>query len=755
MSQSSDERMTELRKLFFESAQELLQALNDEALKLEKKPGDGEIVRTIRRTVHTLKGDAAACGYEELSELAHEMEDALALETASAHASLAEVAFSAADIFGAILSAYRGGVKVPSAEPLRKMIRKLAQEPPAKEPSGMNSNKGRRNAVTKTKQSKRSGSGMAGSTIGEESKVQPGPRRSVAWNEYEQLAIRNAWNLGRNVYHVLVEIDLHCGMPIAGRQLVQGALSSLGEILAIRPEPGRSEAARVLQFALATDKTADQIAAKCKIPTVVSKVEIDVLRSSVAPKDKTSPNPEPKAEVTSEPAAGYASAGDLSAPEQQENDQEVQPQVAASSENTLRVDAERIDNVLNLVGELIIGKSMLQQTVHEFARRFPKEPLRGKFADAMAFQARVLNDLQRSVMKIRMVPVEQLFRRFPRIVRDVARHCGKQVELVISGQETDLDKSILDAIAEPITHLVRNAVSHGIESAPERQRIGKTAQGTICLKAYHQGNQVVVEVSDDGRGIDAERVKAKAIEQGMIGAAEAAQLSEAEILDLIFRPGLSTAEEITEVSGRGVGMDVVHSVLQRLKGTVDVESRPGQGTAFQLKLPLTLAIIKALLFRVEHRLYAIPLNSVSEIARTVESQVHQVDHCEVLQLRNQVLPMLRLGRSTTENAESGSRKLFVLVITGGEKKFGLIVDQLEGEDELVIKALDDHAISTDLFSGASIMGDGRVVLILNLSAVLEHFYRSRPGGTGIAASGMLLSHADRSRPVQPETRVQA
>jgi len=264
-----------------------------------------------------------------------------------------------------------------------------------------------------------------------------------------------------------------------------------------------------------------------------------------------------------------------------------------------------------------------------------------------------------------------------------------------------------------------------------------------------------VVVSDDGRGIDAERVKAKAIEQGMIGAAEAAQLSEAEILDLIFRPGLSTAEEITEVSGRGVGMDVVHSVLQRLKGTVDVESRPGQGTAFQLKLPLTLAIIKALLFRVEHRLYAIPLNSVSEIARTVESQVHQVDHCEVLQLRNQVLPMLRLGRSPTENAESGSRKLFVLVITGGEKKFGLIVDQLEGEDELVIKALDDHAISTDLFSGASIMGDGRVVLILNLSAVLEHFYRSRPGGTGIAASGMLLSHADRSRPVQPETRVQA
>src|SRR5690348_907452 len=251
-------------------------------------------------------------------------------------------------------------------------------------------------------------------------------------------------------------------------------------------------------------------------------------------------------------------------------------QKSAMAQTLLRVDAERIDNVLNLVGELIIGKSMMQQAMQDFSRRFSKDPLRARFSDAMAFQARVLNDLQRSVMKIRMVPVEQLFRRFPRTVRDVARQCNKEVELVLSGQDTDLDKSILDAIAEPLTHMVRNAVGHGIESAEERLRAGKPAKGTIKLDAYHHGNQVIVAVSDDGRGIDVARVRNKAVELGLISAGDAARLSEAETLEYIFKPGFSTAEEITEISGRGVGMDVVQSVLHRLKGTVAVETRLGQ-----------------------------------------------------------------------------------------------------------------------------------------------------------------------------------
>ena len=384
------------------------------------------------------------------------------------------------------------------------------------------------------------------------------------------------------------------------------------------------------------------------------------------------------------------------------------------------MDAARIDIVLNLVGELIIAKSMLQQAVGELTHAHPKDALRGRFSDAMSFQARVLNDLQRSVMKIRMVPVDHLFRRFPRMVRDVARQCGRNVELVISGQDTDLDKGILDSLAEPLTHLVRNAVSHGIETPEERIKLGKPAQGTIRLNAYHQGNQVFVEISDDGRGIATDKIRQRAIQLGFVSAEEAARLTDAETLDLIFRPGFSTAERVTEVSGRGVGMDVVQSVLKRLKATIGVETRPGQGTTFRLKLPLTLAIIKALLFWVEQRLYAIPLSAVVEIARANEAAVHQVDNYEVLQLRNQVLPLVRLGRPAPPDGDRKLQKIFVLVITVSERKFGLIVNGLEGEEELVIKALDDHTFDTDMVSGASILGDGRVVLILNLPAVVEH-----------------------------------
>jgi two-component system chemotaxis sensor kinase CheA len=344
-----------------------------------------------------------------------------------------------------------------------------------------------------------------------------------------------------------------------------------------------------------------------------------------------------------------------------------------------------------------------------------------------------------------MVPVEQLFRRFPRMVRDVARQCGHDVDLELSGLETDLDKGILDAIAEPLTHLVRNAVSHGIEPAEQRRSQGKPPRGKIRLHAYHQGNQVVVEISDDGRGVDAQKIRQKAIELGMVTAEEAARLSEAETLDFMFRAGFSTAEEVTEVSGRGVGMDIVQSVLQRMKATIHVETHVGQGTTFRLKLPLTLAIIKALMFWVEQRLYAIPLNAVSQIARTRESEVHQVDNYEVLQLRNQVLPLLRLGRPSATEVDRKSTKLFVLVITVGEKKYGLIVDALEGEEELVIKALDDQTFATDLVNGASILGDGKVVLILNLPAVVEHVARTRPQDVGPTKSGVLLNHADRAR----------
>jgi two-component system chemotaxis sensor kinase CheA len=702
VSQFHDERGGELRQLFFETAHEILQSLNDEALQLEKHPGDEEVIRSIRRHVHTLKGDAAAVGFRELSELAHEFEDALALDAVREHFSLADIAFAAADLFVAMLKSYSNNSPLPSGEAFKKLIQDLTQAPKA----------------SKTRKKK-------------------APAKAVVscWTEYEKLSMQEASARGKFVYHIRAVVDPACAMPIAARQLVLNALAEAGEVLAMRPESGSTVSATELEALLASDQPSDKVAQKCRIPTVISQVTVEI-----AAKPASKPTPEGK--IVSGTLEQIPVAAEPSSSAARENDDTAKT-AGHITETTLRVDAERIDNVLNLVGELIIGKSMLQQALNEFAAHSPKDPMRARFSDAMSFQARVLNDLQRAVMKVRMVPVEQLFRRFPRMVRDVAKQCGKEVEIALHGQDTDLDKSLLDTIAEPITHLVRNAVGHGIESPAERTRNGKPAKGTIRLDAFHQANQVILQISDDGGGIDTQKVKARAVERGLLTPEAAARLNENDVLELIFRPGFSTADEVTEIAGRGVGLDVVQSVLHRLKGSVEVETQLGKGTRFQLRMPLTLAIIKALLFRVQERTYALPLNAVAEIARAKESDLHQVDHREVLQLRNYVLPVIRLGRKPGRAGEHDAR-IFILVIAGGERKFGLLVDSLNGEEELVIKPLNDQTVETDMVSGASILGDGRVVLIVNLAAIVERFTRSR-ADTNQPSWGLLLSQSERKQ----------
>ena len=330
-----------------------------------------------------------------------------------------------------------------------------------------------------------------------------------------------------------------------------------------------------------------------------------------------------------------------------------------------------------------------------------------------------------------MVPVEQLFRRFPRVVRDVAKLCGKDVALEIAGEHTDLDKGILDALAEPLTHMVRNAVDHGIEPADDRVTAGKSARGTVSLNAYHQGTQVVLEVSDDGRGIAPDMIREQAIRVGLLKREETDRLTDSDLLNLIFEPGFSTASEVTEVSGRGVGMDVVRTTVDRLKGTVHISSIAGKGTTIQLRVPLTLASIQTLLFRVGGRLFAVPLSSVIEITRITDQEIHRVDQREVLRLRDQILTLVRLNnlsRLHTVETPGTKKKKFVIVIGQAEKRFGLIVDSMVGEEELVIKALPGEIVSSDLISGASILGDGTVVLILNVPAILTKLSRSVPLG---------------------------
>lgn len=689
MSFFSEEQQFEMRELFFETASELLQALNEQGLRLEQNPQNAELVREVRRTVHTLKGDSAACGFEELSSLAHQLEDVLSPEiAASSKGKLVEAVLSAADIFVALLTCYREGTQPPTAATVR--------------------------AVATVRERIR------------ELVVTPEPRHIVpykltgrfAWTEYEQIAIERELSKGRAVYNIALAIDPHCPMKAAAVQLVKNALTQFGDILAAFPEEGSlSEQIDVLEFALASSAPAESIEGKCRIPSIISTVVIHPV----------SLNGNQEAQLCTDVFS--SDDADVLGISEREAEPTTEESTAAAAANSLanaklRVDAERIDAVLNLVGELVIGKSMLMQTAGEFEKRFPKDPLRTKFSDAMAFQARVLNDLQKSVMKIRMVPVEQLFRRFPRLVRDVAKTCGKDVVLQVSGQETDLDKSILDGLAEPLSHLLRNAVDHGIETAEERVAAGKAAHGTIKLNAFHQGNQIVIECSDDGGGIDRLKLVTKAVERGVLSHEEAEHLSDADALHLVFHPGLSTAEQITEISGRGMGMDIVKSVIERLKGSVTIDSKSGQGTSFLLKVPLTLAIIKALMFRVSDRLYAVPLASVLEIARASASDLHRVDQREVMQLRDQVLTLVRMDQLVKHGPMPVSKRIFVVVVAIADRKFGLIVDRLVGEEELVIKALDNDIAATELVSGASILGDGSVVLILNLSAVVARLGRA-------------------------------
>lgn len=692
----SDERAAEMRELFFESSAEQLQNLNDQGLELEKNPADMEVLRQVRRTVHTLKGDSAACGYQDLSELAHILEDALTPEVAATTtANLAEIVLIAADTFSSMLSAYRGNMQPPAGQELREQIESLTQKPdkPAR----------------KKKMAR------------------------FAWSEYEHLLASDANERGESVFNIALTVDENCPMRGAALQLIRNVLAECGTVLAIVPDQGTLHPEiELVEAAIATRQSMDWITKKCRIPSIVSELTLrpfgeqaaeepsedvlDIVEHVTTAGNDADPLTAVEKVIRTAPAPAAAQMpSQTSAAETSTS--------FSNLENLLRVDAERIDAVLNLVGELIIAKSMLHQTVLDFQKRFPKDPLKTRFVDALAFQSRIMNDLQKSVMKIRMVPVEHLFRRFPRVVRDVAKSCGKDVALVVTGQDTDLDKSILDMVAEPLAHLVRNSVDHGIESPEERVTMGKPAQGTVRLAAYHQGNQIIIEVGDDGRGIDRDRLVAKAVENGLLSQSQAAELSEQEVLDLVFHPGLSTAEQVTSISGRGVGMDVVKTVLERLKGSIGIRTIDGKGTTFYLKVPLTLAIIKALLFRVGDRMYAVPLTSVAEITRSTYQEIHSVDGHDVLQLRDEILPLVHLG-GLAKPVQPGM-KMFVVVVTVADRRFGLVVDKLVGEEELVIKALDDHLVATDLVTGASILGDGTVVLILNIPSVVSKLGRTQ------------------------------
>lgn len=393
--------------------------------------------------------------------------------------------------------------------------------------------------------------------------------------------------------------------------------------------------------------------------------------------------------------------------------------LARAGVETIRVDVRRLDQLMNLVGELVLGRNRLLQLNSEIGVLHKGEEIAEQL-DLTASRIDLLTaEIQEMVMKTRMVPVGRVFNKFPRVVRDLCRVNGKEVRLVIEGEDTELDKTVIEEIGDPLVHLIRNAIDHGIEPPEERVRLGKPRQGVVRLYAAQEGDHILVRVEDDGRGMDTEKIKRKAMEKGLLGPEEAGRMDDRAIWNLVFLPGFSTAERVTDVSGRGVGMDVVHTNITRLNGTISIDSQPGKGTRVEIRLPLTLAIVQGLVVRVGDELYALPLASVMEAVRAEAGDIRTINRLEVICLRDQVLPLVRLDRLFKVPDGGGNGRRYVVVVGTAEDKVGLVVHDLVGQEEVVIKSLGRMLQNTPAIAGATIRGDGKVCLIVDVNELLE------------------------------------
>ena len=393
---------------------------------------------------------------------------------------------------------------------------------------------------------------------------------------------------------------------------------------------------------------------------------------------------------------------------------------AVAQEQTIRVEVKRLDHLMNLIGELVLGKNRLLKIYDDVEERYEGEKFLEELNQVVSSLSLVTTDIQLAVMKTRMLPIAKVFNKFPRMIRDLSRELGKQIDLEISGEETELDKSIVEEIGDPLVHIIRNSCDHGIEDPETRKAMGKPEKGLVQLKAYNEGNHIVVEIVDDGKGLDADMLKAKSIEKGIITEREADAMSEKEAFGLIFKPGFSTAAKVTNVSGRGVGMDVVKTNIEKLNGIIDIESEVGKGTVMKLKIPLTLAIIQSLLVGTQEEFYAIPLASVLETVRVPIDDIYTIDGKNVLRLRDEVLSLVRLSDVFgVEKAFDGGDQTYVVIIGVAEAKLGIIVDTLVGQEEIVIKSMGDYLQNIPGIAGATIRGDGRVTLIIDVGAMME------------------------------------
>jgi len=642
--------------LFLEESREHLQSFNDEMLKLEQNPGNKDSLNTIFRDIHTLKGMAATMGFEQVTTLSHKLEtllDKLRSNSILLTPELADLLFNGVDILNGMIETIASGEN--KVFDIELFLEKLDYF-----------NKDTKNNTANT-----------------ENKTE---NIDLELSKLEKKLIMEAKKKNLSAYQIEVEFDTGCLMKSVRAFMVVNTLEKLGEIIKTVPHTQELESENFnncFTVLLLTNYSPPNI-----MEAMSSISEITLKRIQV---------------INGEDSVAKS-------PDHGSDDNYRKEMNNHTLSQTVRVDISKLDKLMSLVGELVINKSRLEQIF--------KQNNFSALNETVVQINKITSDLQNVVMSTRMVPIEQVFNRFPRMVRDLSKELGKQINLVMEGKDTELDRKVIDEIGDPLVHLVRNSIDHGIEPAEERQHLGKPIQGTLELAAKQEGNSIVIIVKDDGRGIDVEKIKAKALEKGMFTDQELELMDEASIINLIFSPGFSTAATVTDISGRGVGLDVVKAKIQSLNGSIIVESQVSQGTVFTIKLPLTLAIIQALMIDVSSEVYAIPLANIVETTAFMRSKIKTVQGQKVIVLRDNVLRLVNLAEVLETPVRSAEQdRLNVVVVKKDQQQIGLVVDGLLGLQEIVISSLGKLLRGIEGISGAAVLGDGKVALILDISTL--------------------------------------
>ncbi len=689
--------MSQYLQIFIEEAKEHVQSLNECLLQIEKDPEDKDVLNEIFRVAHTLKGMAGTMGYTKMTKLTHDMENvlhAIRNDEIKVSSDLVDVLFKCLDALENYVNSVvnTGGEGDKEYKNVIDALNEiLANKGKVKAPE-------KARTVDKTEQHVNEGKYLTA---------------QMQLDEFEKNAVNKAIDMGIHALKITLVLNSGCLLKSARAFILFQTLERYGEIIKSQPSVQDIEDEKFENefTVIVVSKENEQLFAK-ELNSIaeVDEVIISTLEkfdadSSSSASDANKPVSETKANETAQEAPKHAVESQESAKPSANN-------AARKTQRTVRVDIDRLDVLMNLVGELIITKTRLEGT--DITEK-PQE-----YHETLEYLERITTNLNDAVMKVRMVPVETVFNRFPRMIRDIAKDLGKEIELKMSGEETELDRTVIDEIGDPLIHLLRNSCDHGLESTEKRKELGKSEVGRINLTAYQSGNNVLIEVEDDGAGINIDKIKNKAIENGIITREAANSMTQQDAIELLFRPSFSTADKITGLSGRGVGLDVVKTKIEQLGGTVEVETQSGKGSKFIIKLPLTLAIYQALLVNVGGEKYAIPLGAIYQIYNWSAEEVKTVQGQEVILLRNMVVPITRLADSleVPNRTERGNQKqLKIVIVRKGEKLTGLVVDSVIGQQEIVIKSLGKLLTGIKYLAGATILGDGNVALIVDVNSI--------------------------------------